>query len=662
MNEANDQNEVVLANLPAGRAERRIALVICLALLAIGVAVVPFGRVQLPESNAWVPILTSFMIVADLITWLLLISQFNIVRTRALLVLASGYLFTAAINIPILLTFPGVFSPTGLLDAGLQTPLWLGLSRLAGYSLAVIFYAVMTKEPRAPVLRGSSRTAVAASVAIVIAIVLALTGITTAGESHLPRILLARGQSSADFQYVATLLSLLTATALLLLWFRRQTVLDLWLMVATCAWLAQETAKLIHFSGRFTLAFYASTALLVISSTVLLVVLLKETMTLYGRLAVSLVAVRRLSAEKLLRSEAYLSEAQRLSHTGSFGRSLVSGEIYWSDETYRIFELDRSAEPTLESVIERIHPEDRDQVREAIDRATKERTGFDIEYRYLRPDNSVKCLHVVAQAFKHASGDLEFVGAVTDITERKHAEEALRQAQADLAHANRVTTMGELAASLAHEVNQPIAANVTNAYACLRWLERDQPNLEEARAAATRTVRAGKLAGEIISKIRAQFEKGALKRELVDVNEIIREMIVLVRGEATRYNISIRMELTADLPQTIGDRVQLQQVTMNLIVNSIDAMKDVDGTREMTVKSQRIENEQVQVSVSDTGIGLPPQQANQIFDAFFTTKPHGTGMGLRISQSIIESHGGRLWAADNSPRGATFQFNLPASG
>ncbi len=662
MNEANDQNEVVLANLPAGPTERRIALAVSLVLLGIGVAVVPFGRVRLPAANAWVPLTTSLMIAADLFTWLLLISQFKIVRSRALLVLANGYLFAAAINIPILLTFPGAFSPAGLLNAGLHSTFWLSLSRFAGYSIAVIFYAAMKKEPRTPKLQGSSGTAVAASAAIVISAVLAWTWITTSGESHLPNILLAPGQPSAGFKYVATLISLLTATSLLLLWFQRRTVLNLWLMVATSAWLGQQIAKFIHFSGSFTFSFYASTALLFISSVVLLVVLLRETMTLYGRLAVSLVTVRRLSAEKLLRSEAYLSEAQRLSHTGSFGRSPLSGEIHWSDETYRIFELDRSTEPTLESVIERIHPEDRDQVRETIDRATDERTGFDIEYRFLRQDDSVKYLHVVAQAFEHASGELEFVGAVTDITERKQSEERLRQAHADLAHANRVTTMGELAASLAHEVKQPIAAAVTNASACLRWLQRDEPDLSEACAAATRILRDGKLAGEIIGRIRAQFEKGDLKRELVDVNEIIREMIVLLRGEATRYNISIQVELAGDLPQIIGDRVQLQQVTMNLIVNSIDAMKDVDGKRDIAIKSRRTENDQLLVSVSDTGIGIPPQQADQIFNAFFTTKPHGTGMGLSISRSIIESHGGRLWAADNSPRGATFQFTLPASG
>jgi C4-dicarboxylate-specific signal transduction histidine kinase len=243
--------------------------------------------------------------------------------------------------------------------------------------------------------------------------------------------------------------------------------------------------------------------------------------------------------------------------------------------------------------------------------------------------------------------------------ERKHAEEARREAQAELARVSRVTTMGELTASLAHEVNQPIAAAVTNANTCLRWLTRDQPDLEEAREAASRIVKDATRAAGIISRVRLLFKKSTPQRELVDVNEAIREMIVLLRSEATRYNITVRMELAADLPRIMGDRVQLQQVLMNLIANSIDAMKEVDGARELAVKSQRTEKEEVLVSVSDTGMGLPPQQADQIFNAFFTTKPHGTGMGLRISRSIVESHGGRLWAADNSPRGAGFHFALP---
>ena len=247
----------------------------------------------------------------------------------------------------------------------------------------------------------------------------------------------------------------------------------------------------------------------------------------------------------------------------------------------------------------------------------------------------------------------------TESFERKRAEEALSQAQADLSRVSRVTTMGELTASLAHEVNQPIAAAVTNANTCLRWLTRDHPDLEEARAAAMRIVKDGTRASEIIKRTRLLFKKGTPQRELVDVNEVIREMVVLLRSEAARYNISVQTDLAADLPQVMGDRVQLQQVLMNLMLNGIEAMKDVDGKREMVIQSQRAESEEVLVSVRDTGVGLPPQQTDQIFKAFFTTKPQGTGMGLSISHSIVESHGGRLWAAENSPGGASFHFTLP---
>jgi len=221
--------------------------------------------------------------------------------------------------------------------------------------------------------------------------------------------------------------------------------------------------------------------------------------------------------------------------------------------------------------------------------------------------------------------------------------------------------MGELTASLAHEVNQPIAAAVTDANTCLRWLSRDQPDVDEARAAASRMVQDGRRAGEIVKRVRLLFKKGTPDRELVNVNEIIREMMLLLHSEATQYAVLVRTELAADLPQVMGDRVQLQQVLMNLMINSIDAMKDVEGARELTIQSQTGETGQVLISVSDTGVGLPPQQADKIFEAFFTTRTDGTGMGLLISRSIVESHGGRLWAAYNSPRGATFQFTLPAT-
>jgi signal transduction histidine kinase len=372
---------------------------------------------------------------------------------------------------------------------------------------------------------------------------------------------------------------------------------------------------------------------------------------------------RKRTAELLRLSEGYLAEAQRLTHTGSWVWQVPGRDaLHLSDEWYRVYGFDPAdGIPTLEQRLQRIHPEDRIKWQEAIDRAVREKSDYDLEYRIATPGATVKYLHTVGHPVFDESGDLvQFVGSLTDITDRKWAEESFRQAQADLAHVNRVTTMGELTASVAHEVNQPIAAAVTNAKTCLRWLTRDEPNVEEARAAAMRIVNDGTRAAEIIKRIRLLFKKGTSERELVNVNEVIREMVILLQDEARRYSILVRIELEPDTPQVMADRVQLQQVLMNLMANGIDAMKEVDGARELAIKSQRAENDQVIVSVSDTGVGLPPQQSNQVFEAFFTTKPHGTGLGLSISRSIVESHGGRLRAANNFPRGASFSFTLPS--
>src|SRR5438309_1965059 len=657
-----------------------------------------------------------------------------------------------------------------------------------------------------------------------------------------------------------------------------------------------------------------------------------------------------LQEKKLQRSEAYLAEAQGLSHTGSFGWRVSTGEIIWSEETFRIFQYDRTTKPTVELLLQRVHPEDAALVKQTIERASQDGKNFEHEYRLLMPDGSVKHVHVVAHALSNESGSVEFVGAVMDVTAAKEAEdrirliinavpaliwtaradgrldfisqrwldyagidtgtiaggelgertvhpddieqlrnkwrvavaegnpfeaeirvrrfdgeyrwflsracplhdrsghilgwygndidiedrtravalrdgesrilemiardapleeileklvrvveaqfarllcsvllldedghhirhgaapslpqpytdaidglcigpkagscgtamyrrepvvvadilqdplwesyrevakpygfrscwstpilahsgealgsfamyyreprspspaetralemathlagiaierklareerERLRQARADLAHVTRMTTMGELTASLAHEIKQPISAAVTDAKTCLRWLRRDDPDVAEAGEAASRLIKDVTRAADIISGINLMFKKGAPPRELVDINELIQEMIVLLRSEASRYSISIHCDLANDLPQIMGDRVQLQQVFMNLMLNGIEAMKDMGPGGELTITSQ-YDNRQLVISVGDTGIGLQPEQTGQIFDAFFTTKPQGTGMGLPISRSIIESHGGRLWASPNPGRGATFQFTLPSEG
>ena len=377
--------------------------------------------------------------------------------------------------------------------------------------------------------------------------------------------------------------------------------------------------------------------------------------------AVMDVTAAKQSEEALQRSEAYLAEAQRLTRTGSWAFNATT-PLYWSEENYRIWGFDpQYGLPDRDVILQRIHPEDRGRLLEAVQKAIREKRDYDVELRILLSDGAVRYIHGLGHPVFTSSGELfEVVGTNVDVTERKFAEEELRQAQADLAHANRVTAMGELTASLTHEIKQPIAAAVTNARTCLRWLRRDCPNLEEAAEAASRTVQDVTRATDIITSTSMLFKKGASQRELVDVNELIREMIVLLRSEAIRYSILIRTELAEALPRVMVDRVRLQQVFMNLMLNGIDAMKGTTVRAELTIKSEACDG-QLLISVSDTGVGLPPEQAERIFQAFFTTKVNGIGMGLAISRSIIESHGGRLWASGASGKGAIFQFTLPAT-
>src|SRR6267378_137097 len=376
---------------------------------------------------------------------------------------------------------------------------------------------------------------------------------------------------------------------------------------------------------------------------------------------------RKRAEEALRRSESYLAEAQRLTRTGSWAWNVATRQsVYWSQENYRLFGFDpEGGIPSDEVLYQRIHPEDRDRVgRETILQSLDEGAHFDADFRIVLPGGAIKYVRSTGHPVRNISGDLlEYVGASIDVTERKRADEErerLRQLQADLAHLSRVPTTGELTASLAHEIRQPISAAVTNAKTCLRWLGRDEPDVAQACEAASRLVKDVTRAADIIGRISSLFKKGASQRELVDVNELIQEMIVLLRSEANRYSISIRTELAEGLPKVMVDRVQLQQVFMNLMLNGIDAMKETSGGSELAIKSET-DDGQLLISVSDTGVGLPLEQGDQIFRAFFTTKDNGTGMGLPISRSIIESHGGRLWADANSARGATFQFTLPAT-
>ena len=366
---------------------------------------------------------------------------------------------------------------------------------------------------------------------------------------------------------------------------------------------------------------------------------------------------------ELQNREAYLAEAQRLSHTGSFGWNLSNGEIYWSEETFRIFECDLTTKPTIEEILQRTHPEDRAAVRQLLERVSLGRIAFDFEHRLLTRVGDVKYLRVVGHPSANEPDSFEFVGAVTDITERKQTErehERLRQLEAELAHVNRVSMLGELSASLSHELAQPITATTNHAKASLRWLQRDPPDLTQVREGTEKIIEAGTFASEIINRLRSLYKAGSpLERELVDVNSAVQEMLAMLRNEADRHSVSMHTSAATGLPFVWADRVQIQQVLLNLMLNALDAMKETGG--ELTISSEFGSDSQVLISVTDTGMGLPVQNADHIFKAFFTTKPQGSGMGLAISRSIVESHGGRLWAAANSKRGTSFCFTLPTA-
>jgi len=374
----------------------------------------------------------------------------------------------------------------------------------------------------------------------------------------------------------------------------------------------------------------------------------------------SIAIERALSEAALKRSEAFLAEAQHLSRIGSFAWRLAKNEITWSEQLYRIFEFDPQVTVTLELIGSRVHPEDLPLLHDMIERASSAAGDFQYEHRLLMPDHSVKYLHMIAHGTRNDEGELEYIGACQDVTQRQSSEEALAKARAELAHVARVMSLGAFTASIAHEVNQPLSGIITNANTCLRMLAAEPPNVDGARETARRTIRDGERAAAVITRLRALFSKKDATIESVDLNAATREVIALSLSELQRNRVILRSDLADKLPPVAGDRVQLQQVILNLVRNASDAMSGIDNRpRQLLIRTEPDEGGHVRLSVQDAGVGFDPQLMDRLFDSFYTTKNDGMGIGLSVSRSIIASHHGRLWATLNEGPGATSSFSIP---
>jgi PAS domain S-box-containing protein len=370
---------------------------------------------------------------------------------------------------------------------------------------------------------------------------------------------------------------------------------------------------------------------------------------------------RKQAENALQRSQAYSAEAQRLSQTGSFAWEVATRNYFWSDQAYQILGFDRSVKPSISLAVQRTHPEDRFIIERELERSAQGAPYHDFEVRLLMPDGHIKHAHFLAHRITYQSGHEEIVGAVMDITEARKSQETLRTAQAALAHASRVATLGEISASIAHEVNQPLAAIIANGQACLRFLGRETPELDDVRGAVEWIVKDGNRAGEVIRRVRNLLKKAEAEKIPLDVNDAIDEVVALLQHELTAQQVNPRLELAPALPPIRGDRVQLQQVIINLVMNGAEAMRAIaDGPHGLVIRSYQDGAQHVVVAVQDSGVGISGETAERVFDPFFTTKPGGLGMGLAICRSIVEAHGGRLWSSANAGPGATFQFALPS--
>lgn len=520
---ASEEQDFIVSSLSPSLAQKRLALGVVLALLLAFVVIAgPLSQYRLPRIDAFIPIYATAMFVNDSLTSVLLFAQFSILRSPALLTIASGYLFTALMLIPWMLTFPGVFAPSGLIGAGLQSTAWLYIVWHAGFPIFVIVYGLLKdRNPTKWRWQSKVQLTILSAGAIAAAIVCAAVLLVTVGHDLLPGLMLDPVRLSARWPYAAGFASLLSALAAVVVWLRRRSLLDLWLMVVMCAFVIEMCLISFPVPARYSVGWYGGRICGVLSGSLVLLILLYEITTLYARLLRAVLAQRREHEARLLTGDA-------------------------------------------------------------------------------------------------------------------------------------------VAASIAHEVKQPLAAMITNANAGQRWLERATPDVDEAKAALKRVITDGHRAAAVIGSIRAMYKKDVRPRSAMDINELVRESVELMRGELQTHRVSVQAEPNERLPRVKVDRVQLQQVLVNLIANAIDAMAANHGARVLRVKCSAHDSGGVMVSVEDTGRGVAPKDVEQIFNPLFTTKAHGMGMGLSICRSIIEAHDGRLWAVPNALQGAVFHFVLPA--
>jgi PAS domain S-box-containing protein len=373
---------------------------------------------------------------------------------------------------------------------------------------------------------------------------------------------------------------------------------------------------------------------------------------------------RKRAEDALRRIQAtYLAEAQKLSLTGSFGWDIRSGEVHWSNQTFQIFGYEPGVVPTLEVLLQRVHPDDLLRVRQTIEQMTGGAKDVDFEHRLLMPDGAVKFLRVVVHASAEETNHQQYIGAIMDITAARKAEARLHDAQNELARVTRATTLGELGASIVHEVNQPLTAVVTDSGAALRWLDRQPPDIFEAKTSLESVIANGLRAAQIIRRIRSLTTKGIAQSAPLQLNDVVNDVISLTQREVANHHVSMCVSLTPSLPPLLGDRVQLQQVLINLVVNGMQSMDaNSNRPRVLSIESLLDDSGYVTIAVRDSGAGISPEIEGRLFEAFFSTKSQGMGMGLSISRSIIEAHGGKISAFNNEGHGATFQCTLPPIG